>query len=138
MTPQRPPAVANLELSIEACPSSLAILRRVAVAFARSLGLDEQSVEAVASAVNEAASNSIVHGYRGEDGLLRMSASLTDGKLAITLADDGIGDQATAREGDEVGRGMPLMRALSDSVEVTRSRRGTQVRLTFPLASDRP
>ena len=130
----RPPAVASLDLVVEAEATSLAVLRKVAVAFARSLGAVEDSVEAVAVAVNEAASNSILHGYReAEPGTLRMAASLARNTLAITLSDDGVGDQAGTREGDEVGRGFPLMRALADGVDVSRGERGTRVRLTFPL-----
>ena len=134
MPQPRTPAVASLELIVEAAPSSLAVLRTVSAAFARSLGVDEESVEAVAVAVNEAASNSLVHGYReDEHGTLRLAASLAGRKLAITLSDDGVGDQAGTREGDEVGRGFPLMRALADGVDVSRGERGTRVRLTFPL-----
>jgi anti-sigma regulatory factor (Ser/Thr protein kinase) len=130
----RTPAVASLELDVEATPSSLAVLRTVSAAFARSIGVGEESVEAVAVAVNEAASNSLVHGYReNEGGMLRLVASLAGSALVITLSDDGVGDQAGAREGDEVGRGFLLMRALASGVDVSRGERGTRVRLTFPL-----
>jgi anti-sigma regulatory factor (Ser/Thr protein kinase) len=128
------PAVASLELTVEATPSSLAVLRTVSAAFARSIGVGEETVEAVAVAVNEAASNSLMHGYReNEEGTLRLAASLAGSTLAITLSDDGVGDQAGTREGDEVGRGFPLMRALAAGVDVSRGERGTRVRLTFPL-----
>lgn len=128
------PAVADLELLLDAEPASIVVLRQVSAAFARSLGLDEDSVEAVALAVNEAASNSVIHGYRvGEYATLRLSASLAGNTLAITIADNGIGDRASAREGDEVGRGLPLMRALAERVDVSHGERGFRVRLTFPL-----
>jgi anti-sigma regulatory factor (Ser/Thr protein kinase) len=126
--------VASLELIVEAVPSSLVVLRTVSAAFARSLGVGEESVEAVAVAVNEAASNSLMHGYRpNECGTLRLAASVAGSTLAITVSDDGAGDQAGTREGDEVGRGFPLMRALAAGVDVSRGERGTRVRLTFPL-----
>ena len=48
--PLRTPVVASLDLVVEAEATSLAVLRTVAVAFARSLGADEDSVEAVAVA----------------------------------------------------------------------------------------
>jgi two-component sensor histidine kinase len=108
----------------------------LASASERFLSVREESVEAVASAVNEAASNSLVHGYRNDErGTLRLAASLAGNTLAITLSDDGVGDQAGTRTGDEVGRGFPIMRALAGGVDVTRRERGTRVRLTFPLSS---
>jgi two-component sensor histidine kinase len=126
--------VASFELIVDADPSALAVLRMVAVAFARSIGASEDSVEAVAVAVNEAASNSIIHAYPGaEHGTLRMAANVAAKTLTITVSDDGIGDRAGTREGDEVGRGFPIMRALAGGADVTRGERGTRVRLTFPL-----
>jgi anti-sigma regulatory factor (Ser/Thr protein kinase) len=126
--------MASLDLVVEAEAASLAVLRTVAVAFARSLGADEDSVEAVAVAVNEAASNSILHGYREtEPGTLRMAASLARNTLAITLSDDGVGDQAGTREGDEVGRGFPAHACVAGGVDVSRGERRTRVRLTFPI-----
>lgn len=131
-----PPRIASLELVVDADPSALSTVRKVAAAFARAVGMRDDSVEAVALAVNEAASNSILHGYRQADqGTLQLAASLAGSTLAITLSDNGAGDQTEARRGDEVGRGLPLMRALSERVEVSRGERGTRVLLTFPVAS---
>lgn len=134
MRPARTPTLASLELVLEAEPASIVVLRQVSAAFARSVGLDDETVEAVAVAVNEGASNSIIHGYgHAENATLRLAASLADNTLAITIADDGVGDQAVSREGDEVGRGFPLMRALAQRVDVSRGKRGTRVRLIFPV-----
>ncbi len=128
------PAEASLELNVRADPAALSTLRRVAAVFARSVGADEEAVEAIAVAVNEAATNAVVHAYRGgRPGPLRLAASVSGRVLAITIADEGIGEQAATRHGDEVGRGFPLMKALSRGVDVQRGERGTRVRLSFPV-----
>jgi anti-sigma regulatory factor (Ser/Thr protein kinase) len=125
---------ASLDLRLPARPETLRAVRQVAVDFARGLGADEECVQAVAVAVNEAATNAVVHGYRGgRDGPIRLAASSSRGRMVITLFDDGVGADAPTRNGDDVGRGLPLMRALSESVEMWRGPRGTRVQLSFCL-----
>jgi anti-sigma regulatory factor (Ser/Thr protein kinase) len=125
---------ASLDLRLPAHPEALRTVRQVAVDFARGIGADEECVQAVAVAVNEAATNAVVHGYRGgRDGPIRLAASSSRGRMVITLSDDGLGASAPARNGDETGRGLPLMRALSESVEMRRGTRGTRVQLSFAL-----
>jgi serine/threonine-protein kinase RsbW len=128
------PEEASLELAVRADPGALVILRQVAAVFARTVGADEEAVEAIAVAVNEAATNAIMHAYRaGEQGPLRLAASVGGRVLVIAVSDEGIGERAEARRGDDVGRGFPLMKTLSRGVDVQRGRRGTRVCLRFPV-----
>lgn len=127
---------ASLDLRLPARPEALQTMRQLAVEFARAVGADEECLQAVAVAVNEAATNAVVHAYReGLRGPIRLAASSSRGRMVITLCDDGIGADAPVRGDDETGRGLPLMRALSDSVEVRRGPRGTRVQLSFSLRS---
>jgi serine/threonine-protein kinase RsbW len=124
-----------LELVLPARPRALAAVRQVIVAFARGLGADEDCVQAVAVGVNEAATNAVVHAYRGEGQPIRVAANAGARTLVVSVSDDGVGEAAPRREGDESGRGLPLMRGLSARVEIRRGRRGTEVRLAFPLVA---
>ena len=134
MGSNRVPEEASLELAVRADPAALATLRQVAATFARSVGANEEVVEAIAAAVNEAATNAVVHAYRaGNPGPLRLAANVGGSVLAITISDEGIGEHAATRQGDEVGRGFPLMKALSRGIDVQRGERGTRVRLSFPV-----
>jgi anti-sigma regulatory factor (Ser/Thr protein kinase) len=127
---------ASFDLRLPARPEALRTVRQLAVDFARGVGADEECVQAVAVAVNEAATNAVVHAYRGGlEGPIRVVASSSRGKMVITLSDDGVGPDAPARGDEEAGRGLPLMRALSESVEMRRGPRGTRVQLSFALRS---
>jgi anti-sigma regulatory factor (Ser/Thr protein kinase) len=127
---------AAFELSLPAEPQALRTLRLLAVDFARGVGADEECVQSIAVAINEAASNAVVHAYRNRSaGPIRLAVSTAPGKMVATLSDEGIGEDAAERVGPEVGRGLGLMRALSEAVEVRRGNRGTQVRMVFALRS---
>jgi serine/threonine-protein kinase RsbW len=127
---------ARLELVLPASAEMLSAVRKAVVGFARSVGAEEECVQAVAVAVNEAASNVVVHAYpRGGTRPLHVVADTdTDhDKLVVTISDEGPGDASGPRVRGESGRGLPLMRALADEVDVYRGPRGTRARMTFAL-----
>ena len=88
----------------------------------------------IKTAVSEAATNAIVHGYRDTMGQVYIAAALYPGdRLVITVRDRGCGiaDVAKAREplfttcstGERAGLGFAVMEELMDKVKV-RSRLG--------------
>ena len=89
----------------------------------------------VVLAVDEALSNSAEFAYRhggSGDVTLEVAYSAPDERLAITVLDSG-----TWREVDDTcrplsrGRGIPLMEALADRLDIERGAAGTTVWLTF-------
>ena len=96
----------------------------------------------VKTAVSEAVTNAIVHGYGGGPGVIRLEARYAaDGEISVEVIDHGRGieDVEQARQpffttggGEErSGMGFTVMESFMDSVDVRSAPgRGTSVRLT--------
>jgi anti-sigma regulatory factor (Ser/Thr protein kinase) len=102
---------------------------------ARRAGLHDKRADDFLLAVNEAATNSIVHG--GGTGVLRAWAAA--GRLTCEVRDHGrisdpLAGRRTPAPTDPGGRGMWLMHQICDIVEVRTGHAGTAVRLH--LAAD--
>ncbi|OLR93710.1 ATP-binding protein [Actinokineospora bangkokensis] len=85
-------------------------------------------------AVDEAAANSIEHGYRGAGpGPVRITAVVEAGLLVVTVSDDGCWRTPDPTPVGLRGRGLAIMRAVSDSVDVETGQ-GTTVTLRVAVA----
>jgi serine phosphatase RsbU (regulator of sigma subunit)/anti-sigma regulatory factor (Ser/Thr protein kinase) len=118
-----------------ALPMAVPLVRRSLERFARRLGLDEDHRFSLLTAVGEALANAVEHAYLGTPGLVRVNANAGDESLIVTVEDEGKWKPAQRRE--ERGRGLPLMRALMDGVEIRTHQARTEVRLTMSLAESR-
>src|SRR5436305_13631969 len=87
------PAFTSLELSGDATPSLIPTFRRRATDFATANGAAAELVEAVALAVTEAVTNVVKHAYEpgATDCSIRLTGSVTDDLLEITVSDRGRG-----------------------------------------------
>ena len=105
---------------------------RVAVAgFLTYLNPTIEEIEDIKTAVSEAVTNAIIHGYEEKGGKIRMSAVLEKDELEITIEDDGIGIEdvskamqplfTTKPEGERSGMGFSFMEAFMDKVKVDSS-----------------
>jgi len=119
--------------SLPAIPFTAPFLRASLGAFAQSLELDDERTFALQTAVGEAVANSIEHAYRrgaGGLGAVRVSIERHQGDVVVLVEDDGEwrldADPCFTR-----GRGLPLMRALVDLVDIVSDGRSTTVRLTL-------
>jgi anti-sigma regulatory factor (Ser/Thr protein kinase) len=84
--------------------------------------------------VNEACSNSAEHAYRGQEpGMMRVAAALEDGHIQVQVADSGSWKTPPADPGTR-GRGLLLMRTLSERVELDGTAQGTTVAMRFPVS----
>lgn len=128
-----------LHLEIPSDPTRLGQMRRDLGSWLREAGAGGEVVEIFQIACHEACSNSIEHGYAFGDGVLWVDAELDDGRVVLTVRDEGHwierGSEGTARYR---GNGLPLMKALMDSVELSHDNgAGTAVRMARSLAPDR-
>lgn len=114
---------------------------RVAVSsFASSLDPTVEELSDIKTAVSEAVTNAIVHGYREKMGKIYITAVITDKNIIkIRIRDNGVGieDIKKAREplfttlgGERAGLGFAVMESFMDKVKVRSAPgRGTTVTL---------
>jgi stage II sporulation protein AB (anti-sigma F factor) len=112
---------------------------RVAVAaFVSQLDPTIEELTDVKTAVSEAVTNSIIHGYENKDGVVAIEASIKDTEVTITVADKGKGivniEEAmqplfTSRPDlERSGMGFTVMETFMDSLEVhSKAGEGTKV-----------
>ena len=135
----------EIRLDFPAIPENEALARMVVSAFLVPLNPTIEELADVKTAVSEAVTNAIVHGYAHEEGTVRLRADYReDGLLTVDVSDRGCGivDIARAREpfyttleGEErSGMGFTVMESFMDSVEVKPALGvGTTVRLQKQL-----
>ena len=114
---------------------------RVAVAaFLAELNPTLDELADVKTAVSEAVTNAIIHGYEKETGKVALRCRLRDNEVELTVSDTGkgIADVARAREPffttrpelERSGMGFAFMEAFMDAVEVeSEPGKGTSVRM---------
>ena len=135
----------EIRLDFPAIPENESLARMVVSAFLVPLNPTIEELADVKTAVSEAVTNAIVHGYAGEEGTVRLRADYReDGVLTVDICDKGCGiaDVARAREpfyttleGEErSGMGFTVMESFMDGVEVKSALGvGTTVRLVKQL-----
>ena len=135
----------EMRIDFPAIPENESLARMVVSAFLVPLNPTIEELADVKTAVSEAVTNAIVHGYAGEEGTVRLRADYReDGLLTVDVSDRGCGiaDVARAREpfyttleGEErSGMGFTVMESFMDGVEVRSAVGvGTTVRLVKQL-----
>lgn len=124
-----------LWLTVPARPGQLPGLRRALRRWLRQAGVNEHDSTSVLVAVGEATSNAVEHAYVDTDtGLVRLTVRLgADDVLSLEVIDTGRW-RAASSHCQHRGRGLPLMRATMEVVEVRSDQDGTTVRMRLPLS----
>jgi serine/threonine-protein kinase RsbW len=102
----------------------------------RFFDLDPERLSDLVLAINEALANSAEFAYGANDGVGTMDVlawhDQAESSISVVIADHGEWQMAdTAPPTRSRGRGIPLMRALSDRTAIETSLDGTQVRLVW-------
>jgi anti-sigma regulatory factor (Ser/Thr protein kinase) len=116
----------RVELPTE--PEALASMRAVLRRWLAHVDGSEQEIAEVVTACGEAATNAIEHAGAGAP--FEISGHVDDRSVEIAVRD--FGAWRAPREGDH-GRGLSLMRALMDTVDVVPTPKGTTVRMQRTL-----
>ena len=129
----RLPGALDLELSADL--DQLAPARRALRGWLTRCGLDPHQVQDVLVATGEALANAIEHGHRHTPGgRIRLAATAAADQLHVTVTDTGAWQPPRSDQDGRRGRGIALMRALVDEVEVRPSSGGTAVHLHTRIA----
>lgn len=134
----------RMELRFDARAENEAFARMVISAFLVQANPMMSVVSEVRTAVSEAVTNAIVHGYAGTEGTVVLRAALEDMQAVIEVEDYGLGipdvKQAmqpfytSKPEQERTGIGFSLMQSFMDGVDVVSSPgSGTLVRMTKRL-----
>ena len=131
----------KMQLKLPALSANEGMARATVAAFCAQLDPSAIELADIKCAVSEAVTNCIVHAYRHEDGLIYITVSLLEGRVAkIEIRDRGCGieDVKEARQplfttdaaGERSGMGFTVMESFCDGLRVSiRVGRGTTVTL---------
>jgi anti-sigma regulatory factor (Ser/Thr protein kinase) len=126
----------HLVLKGSSHPGEVPRVRRTLRRWLADNGATSDETGAVLLAASEAHSNAVVHAYEGRVGPIRIDVSAEPPGVVVTVRDYGHWRTEFAPSPDgSNGRGIHMMHALVDTVEITSNRHGTEVRLTAPLAA---
>lgn len=134
-------AAPNVRLRLSSRAENVLLVRQALSGLAEAVGLDAVALNDVSTAVTEAANNVVLHAYKGAGGPLEVEFSSVPTGLDVFVGDRGCGILPSVRTGESVsdGIGLPVIQALSDSVEfLDRPSGGTEVAMHFELTQARP
>lgn len=127
----------SMTLKFESRSENEEFARVVIAVFAARLDPTVEELDDIKTAVSEAVTNAVIHGYQNGEGTITLSASVEENVLSVTVSDDGIGiknvEQAmepmfSTLSGERSGMGFSFMEAFMDRVEViSASGKGTSV-----------
>ncbi len=116
----------KLEVPAKSCNESF--VRATVAAFSVQLDLSVEDMADIKTAVSEAVTNSIVHGYANMKGIVKIVCKIIDGVIEIEVSDFGVGieniGQAmqplyTSRpDGERSGMGFTVMQTFMDELSV--------------------
>jgi len=131
----QPVDVDELRLVVSTDPTLLREVRRDVAGWLRRVGGGEEDVEIAQMACHEACSNAIEHGYGFGDGRFTIEGRLEDSKVVLEVSDRGEWIERPEGGLPHRGRGLALMEALMDAVQVSHDGGGTTVRMERGLAN---
>jgi PAS domain S-box-containing protein len=118
-----------LHLEVSTDPTRLRDVRRHLAGWLRRSGASEEDVEIAQMACHEACSNAIEHGYGFGDGSFTIDAHMENGKVVLEVTDRGSWIDRPEGALPHRGRGIALMKALMDAVQLSHDGDGTTVRM---------
>lgn len=118
----------EMTLIIPALSKNESFARSTVAAFAVEMDPSLEEINDIKTAVCEAVTNSIVHGYQKKQGLITINAKIIDKVLHITISDNGVGIEdiemarqpyfTTRPEDERTGMGFTVMETFMDTLEV--------------------
>lgn len=128
----------RVKLQIDSLSRNEEFARVMAAVFMSRMNPTLEEIDDVKTAVSEAVTNAIIHGYQGGSGIIYIEAEIRENLLTISVRDEGVGISnlkkamepmyTTDTTGERSGMGFSFMEAFMDQVLVeSEPGRGTLV-----------
>ncbi|HAB59844.1 MAG TPA: anti-sigma F factor [Lachnospiraceae bacterium] len=130
-----------MSLEFDSKSENESFARIVVAAFAAQLNPTIEEIADIKTAVSEAVTNSIIHGYDGREGKIVLTCAIEGSKITVSVMDNGKGIEdikqameplyTTKPEMERSGMGFAFMEAFMDDLEVISvPEEGTTVTMT--------
>ena len=139
----------EMKLSFPSKSCNEAFSRAAVAAFVMNLDPTVEEISDLKTAVSEAVTNCIVHGYRNTGGTIFITAKITyENKVIVKIRDRGVGIEdvkkameplfTTAADEERAGLGFAVMQSFCDRVKVSsKPQKGTTVTLEKSFGDER-
>lgn len=129
-----------LTLKFPSRPGNVSLARICVSTFITPLDPSLSDLSDIKTALSEAVTNALVHGYEDTEGLIELEMTLKDRTLSVTVKDFGCGMEnveesmrplfTTKPSQERTGMGFTIMEAFMDNVDVHSEKgKGTTVKL---------
>ena len=118
----------RLYLEIESNSENESLARVVVSAFVARLDPTLEEISDIKTAVSEAVTNSIIHGYGGKEGIIKIECFIEERQLVVQIIDTGVGIKdvgqamkplfTTKGDQERSGMGFAFMEIFMDELEV--------------------
>ena len=126
-----------MTLKIDSLSANEEFARGVVAVFASRMNPPLEEIDDIKTAVSEAVTNAVIHGYQNGEGKISIEAAVEENVLSVTVSDDGVGIQNIEQAMEPMfstlpdersGMGFSFMEAFMDQVDVISSPgKGTSV-----------
>jgi CHASE3 domain sensor protein/anti-sigma regulatory factor (Ser/Thr protein kinase) len=122
---------ARMRIELPADEGSVTSARHAVARWLIGTGANDEEMYELTVAIGDACANAVEHAYGPGDATFAVGAELIDGEVVIEVTDGG---RWRSPRGMNRGRGLQLMNAFTDSLEIDRTDEGTHVRMRRRLA----
>lgn len=130
----------------DSCSENEALARTVVAAFVTALDPTLEELADIKTAVSEAVTNAVIHGYGDKPGKIRIHSWMEGNVVWIEVQDEGVGIEDVARameplyttkpDMERSGMGFAFMEAFMDELDVhSTPGKGTRVRMRKTIYS---
>ncbi len=137
----------KMSLTFTACSENESFARNAVACFALRLNPNLSEISDIKTAVSEAVTNSIVHGYPYGNGEITIEARILNNEIHIKIIDKGVGIEnlekalqpffTTKEDEERSGMGFTIMESFMDNVIVnSEPGMGTCISMTKKIKSD--
>jgi anti-sigma regulatory factor (Ser/Thr protein kinase) len=122
---------ARMRIELPADEGSVTSARHAVARWLIGTGASDEEMYELTVAIGDACANAVEHAYGPGDATFAVGAELVDGEVVMEVSDAG---RWRSPRGENRGRGLQLMNAFTDSLEIDKTEHGTHVRMRRRLA----